>query len=146
MVTNALLPSLFYGQPYRADDEVLPGPGSVEFCPHNTMHVWTVPATCATPTSRTWHLLRLRPRPHLLRPPHQHRPPVGGLVPHHAHHPREPNPGEPHTDPDWLDSSFLLYEEEDRLVRVTVRDTLYMCAGSDMYDANKLVKFSDFNC
>jgi hypothetical protein len=67
-------------------------------------------------------------------------------VPHHAHHPREPNPGEPHTDPDWLDSSFLLYEEEDRLVRVTVRDTLYMCAGSDMYDANKLVKFSDFNC
>jgi hypothetical protein len=52
---------------------------------------------------------------------------VGGLVPHHAHHPREPDAGEPHTDPDWLDSSFLLYEEEDRLVRVTVRDTLYMC-------------------
>lgn len=28
------------------------------------------------------------------------------------------------TDPDWLDSSFLFYDEEARLVRITVRDVL----------------------
>jgi hypothetical protein len=41
-------------------------------------------------------ILHLRLRPHLLRPPHQHRPPVGGLVPHHVHHPRELDAGGPH--------------------------------------------------
>jgi polyphenol oxidase len=30
------------------------------------------------------------------------------------------------TDPDWLDSSFLFYDEDARLVRVTVRDMLDM--------------------
>jgi hypothetical protein len=35
-------------------------------------------------------------RPHLLRPPHQHQPPVGGLVPHHVHHPWELDAGGPH--------------------------------------------------
>ncbi|CAO2178091.1 unnamed protein product [Urochloa humidicola] len=41
MVSNAALPSLFLGQPYRAGDQGMPGAGTVELAPHNTMHVWT---------------------------------------------------------------------------------------------------------
>ncbi|TKW29535.1 hypothetical protein SEVIR_3G401900v4 [Setaria viridis] len=41
MVSGARLPALFLGQPYRAGDEAMPGPGKLEWAPHNTMHVWT---------------------------------------------------------------------------------------------------------
>jgi len=40
MVSGAALPSLFFGQPYRAGDSSMPGPGTVEWAPHDTMHTW----------------------------------------------------------------------------------------------------------
>ncbi|KAL6602993.1 hypothetical protein ACP70R_043354 [Stipagrostis hirtigluma subsp. patula] len=125
MVTNAPLPSLFHGQPYRAGDAAFPGAGTVELCPHNTMHRWTGDIS---------------------RPNHEDmgayyssaRDPI--FFPHHANSDRlwevwRDIGGANHgcggrscrsdfTDPDWLDSSFLFYDEEARLVRVTVRDML----------------------
>ncbi|PNT73025.1 hypothetical protein BRADI_2g52260v3 [Brachypodium distachyon] len=41
MISNAALPSLFHGQPYRAGESDRPGAGTVELFPHNTMHTWT---------------------------------------------------------------------------------------------------------
>ncbi|AQL04970.1 Polyphenol oxidase, chloroplastic precursor [Zea mays] len=116
MVTNAPLPSLFYGQPYRAGDREMPGAGTVELSPHNTIHVWAGD---------------------LSQPNHENmgtyysaaRDPI--FFPHHTNSDRlwEVWRGGParhadFTDPDWLDSSFLFYDEDARLVRVTVRDML----------------------
>lgn len=121
MISNAPLPSLFYGQPFRAGESEHPGPGTVEHHPHNTMHVWTGDIS----------------RPNLEN--------MGGFYaagrdplfyPHHANIDRlwkawcdlaaaRGNRRQAYlTDSDWLNSSFLLYDEEARLVRVTVRDML----------------------
>ncbi|KAL6614344.1 hypothetical protein ACP70R_036614 [Stipagrostis hirtigluma subsp. patula] len=120
MISNAPLPSLFHGQPYRAGDEEKPGAGTVEVYPHNTMHGWTGDIS---------------------RPNHEDmgvyysagRDPI--FYPHHANIDRlweawrrigGSRRRVDFTDPDWLDSSFLFYDEEARLVRVAVRDMLDM--------------------
>ncbi|TVU34831.1 hypothetical protein EJB05_16684, partial [Eragrostis curvula] len=123
MISNAPLPSLFHGQPYRAGDAEKPGAGTVEIYPHNTMHGWTGDIS---------------------RPNHEDmgvyysagRDPI--FYPHHANIDRlweawrsigvaRGNRRQvDFTDPDWLDSSFLFYDEDARLVRVTVRDMLHM--------------------
>jgi polyphenol oxidase len=121
MISNAPLPSLFHGQPYRAGNREKPGAGTVEIYPHNTMHGWTGDMS---------------------RPNHEDmgvyytagRDPI--FYPHHANIDRlweawrrigaaRGNRRQvDFTDPDWLDASFLFYDEEARLVRVTVRDML----------------------
>ncbi|CAL5041927.1 unnamed protein product [Urochloa decumbens] len=117
MVSGAPLPSLFHGMPYRAGDPGMPGAGTVELSPHNIVHRWT--------------------GDYLSRPNHEDmgafyssaRDPI--FYPHHANSDRLwevwRGAGAGHadfTDSDWLDSSFLFYDEEARLVRVTVRDML----------------------
>ncbi|XP_062186394.1 polyphenol oxidase I, chloroplastic-like [Phragmites australis] len=123
MISNAPLPSLFHGQPYRAGDAEKPGAGTVEIYPHNTMHGWTGDIS---------------------RPNHEDmgvyysagRDPI--FYPHHANIDRlweawrrigvaRGNRRQvDFTDPDWLESSFLFYDEEARLVRVSIRDMLDM--------------------
>ncbi|KAL6874155.1 hypothetical protein ACP4OV_014237 [Aristida adscensionis] len=124
MVTNARLPSLFHGQPYRAGEPAFPGAGTVELCPHNTMHKWTGDISHRNHEDMGSYYSAARD-------------PI--FYPHHANTDRlweawrdlVAGGGEPprhrqadFTDPDWLDSSFLFYDEEARLVRVTVRDML----------------------
>jgi hypothetical protein len=48
MITNALLPSLFYCN-HTADDETMAGPGSVEFCTHKHDERLDRSAACGTP-------------------------------------------------------------------------------------------------
>ncbi|KAL6845481.1 hypothetical protein ACP4OV_024976 [Aristida adscensionis] len=126
MVTNAALPSLFLGQPYRAGDAPMPGPGSLELCPHNTMHSWT--GNGALFNEEDMGVYYSAGRDPVFYPYHANidrlweewrrirRGGGGGRL----------RRGVEFTDPDWLDASFLFYDEEARLVRVTVRDVLDM--------------------
>ncbi|XP_062186406.1 polyphenol oxidase, chloroplastic-like [Phragmites australis] len=117
LITNAPLPSLFHGQPYRPGDKPNPGAGSLEVYPHNHVHYW-----CGD----------------LRRPNNENmgvyysagRDPI--LYPHHSNIDRmwevwralDPNRHVDFSDPDWLDASFLFYDEDARLVRMRVRDVL----------------------
>ncbi|KAF0892510.1 hypothetical protein E2562_016816 [Oryza meyeriana var. granulata] len=108
---------LFMGQPYRAGDQPEPGPGSIESVPHNTVHQWTGDprqpngedmgtfySAARDPVffahhgniDRMWYIRR------------------GLLFPGNTDF----------ADPDWLNASFLFYDEDARLVRVRVRDSL----------------------
>ncbi|CAN6177533.1 unnamed protein product [Urochloa humidicola] len=116
MVSGALLPSLFHGMPYRAGDKGMPGAGTVELWLHNIVHRWTGDLSCPNHEDMGAFYSSARD-------------PI--FYPHHANSDRLwevwRRAGAGHadfTDPDWLDSSFLFYDEEARLVRVTVRDML----------------------
>ncbi|RLM92611.1 hypothetical protein C2845_PM08G26760 [Panicum miliaceum] len=118
MISGATLPSLFLGQPYRAGDPEMPGAGTVEWIPHNTMHLWT--GDNSRPNAENMGVYYSAGRDPIFYPHHANidrlweswRGIVGGR--------RRAD----FADPDWLDSSFLLYDEEARLVRITVRDVL----------------------
>ncbi|KAG2592000.1 polyphenol oxidase I, chloroplastic-like [Panicum virgatum] len=120
MISGATLPSLFLGQPYRAGDPEMPGPGTVEWVPHNTMHTWT--GDNSRPNAENMGVYYSAGRDPIFYPHHANidrlweswRGIVGGGRRRRA----------AFADPDWLDSSFLLYDEEARLVRITVRDVL----------------------
>lgn len=122
MITNAPLPSLFHGQPYRAGDAGKPGPGSVEVYPHNTMHGWT--GDISRPNNEDMAAYYAAARDPI-------------FYAHHSNIDRlwetwralDPDRHVDFADPDWLDTSFLFYDEDARLVRITVRD---------MLDASKL--------
>ncbi|RLM66747.1 polyphenol oxidase [Panicum miliaceum] len=116
MVSSAKKTELFFGQPYRQGDQPDPGEGSIESVPHNPVHLWTGDPRQANfedmgnfysagrdpvffahhgNIDRMWHVWN-------------------GLRPGNTNF----------TDPDWLDASFLFYDEDARLVRVRVRDCL----------------------
>uniref|UniRef100_A0A0D9V6N2 Tyrosinase copper-binding domain-containing protein n=1 Tax=Leersia perrieri TaxID=77586 RepID=A0A0D9V6N2_9ORYZ len=119
MISNAPLASLFHGQPYRAGEADKPSAGTVEIYPQNTMHTWTGDLSHLNVENMGVYYSAGRD-------------PV--FYPHHANIDRlwevwrnTATGDRSHTiftDPDWLDSSFLFYDEEARLVRITVRDVL----------------------
>ncbi|XP_062226818.1 polyphenol oxidase, chloroplastic-like isoform X2 [Phragmites australis] len=109
MVSSAKKRELFLGQPYRTGDAPDPGAGSLENVPHGPLHGWVgdprqpngedmgnfysagrdpVFFALHSNIDRLWHVWR-------------------GLSPSNTDF----------TDPDWLDASFLFYDEEARLVR-----------------------------
>jgi polyphenol oxidase len=128
MVTNAPLASLFHGQPYRDGDRGMPGAGTVELWLHNLVHRWT--GDLSQPNHEDMGAYYSSARDPIFYPHHANSDRLwevwrrddadadaggtGGDRPRHADF----------TDPDWLDSSFLFYDEDARLVRVTVRDML----------------------
>ncbi|KAG8078185.1 hypothetical protein GUJ93_ZPchr0007g3114 [Zizania palustris] len=119
MITNSPSASLFYGQPFRAGEDDKPGPGPVELYLHNTMHVWTGDTSLPNTEDMGGYYSAGRD-------------PV--FYSYHANIDRlwetwrNITSGDQRnliiTDPDWLESSFLFYDEEARLVRITVRDVL----------------------
>ncbi|KAM3262837.1 hypothetical protein ACQJBY_053143 [Aegilops geniculata] len=121
MIGNAALPSLFHGQPFRAGQSDKPGPGTVELSPHNTVHTWT--GDIALTNVENMGTYYSAGRDPLFYPHHSNIDrlweawrEVGAARGYRGH--------VDFTDPDWLDSSFLFYDEESRLVRITVRDVL----------------------
>ncbi|CAM0948328.1 unnamed protein product [Alopecurus aequalis] len=135
MITNAALPSLFHGQPFRAGQADRPGSGTVERSPHNTMHDWT--GDVGLPNIENMGAYYSSGRDPLFYPHHNNIDrlweawrDIGAACGYRGH--------VDFTDPDWLDSSFLFYDEESRLVRITVRDVLgidklrYKFDGVDM--------------
>ncbi|CAM0948327.1 unnamed protein product [Alopecurus aequalis] len=135
MITNAALPSLLHGQPFRAGQADRPGAGTVERSPHNTMHYWT--GDVGLPNIENMGTYYSSGRDPLFYPHHNNIDrlweawrDIGAARGYRGH--------VDFTDPDWLDSSFLFYDEESRLVRITVRDVLdidklrYKFDGVDM--------------
>uniref|UniRef100_A0A8R7PUB1 Tyrosinase copper-binding domain-containing protein n=1 Tax=Triticum urartu TaxID=4572 RepID=A0A8R7PUB1_TRIUA len=121
MIGNAALPSLFHGQPFRAGQSDRPGPGTVEMTPHNTMHTWT--GDLAFHNVEDMGTYYSAGRDPLFYPHHNNVDrqweawrDVGAARGYRGH--------VDFTDPDWLDSSFVFYDEEARLVRITVGDVL----------------------
>ena len=117
MVSLSPTPSLFFGSAYRAGDEPNQGPGPVENIPHGPVHIW-----CGDPSQPG-------------------REDMGNFYSagndplfyaHHANIDRiwsvwKGLDARRHTDladPDWLDASFLFYDETPKLVRIRVRDVL----------------------
>ncbi|XP_017644082.1 polyphenol oxidase, chloroplastic-like [Gossypium arboreum] len=110
-------PSLFHGAAYRAGDNPSPGMGSVENNPHTAVHRWV--GDKREPFSEDMGNFYSAGRDPL-------------FYAHHCNVDRLWNiwkslPGKKRTDftdTDWLDSSFLFYDENANLVRVKVRDCL----------------------
>uniref|UniRef100_A0A6V7QWC5 Tyrosinase copper-binding domain-containing protein n=1 Tax=Ananas comosus var. bracteatus TaxID=296719 RepID=A0A6V7QWC5_ANACO len=116
VISSGKTPELFMGSAYRAGDQPDPGAGSVEQKPHGPVHVWTGDRNqpnredMGTLYSAAWD-------------------PV--FFAHHGNIDRMwyvwRNLGGRHrnfTDPDWLNTSFLFYDENAQLVRVKVKDCL----------------------
>lgn len=123
IVSSAPLPSLFHGQPYRAGDTQKPGAGTAELAPHNTMHTWIGDGW--HPNGEDMGAYYAAGRDPIFYPFHANvdriweawrgiRLAAKGKSRHKTGF----------NDLTWLDSSFLFYDEEARLVRVTVRDML----------------------
>ncbi|XP_010242012.1 PREDICTED: polyphenol oxidase, chloroplastic-like [Nelumbo nucifera] len=116
MVSNGSTAQLFLGTPYRAGDEPDPGNGSLENVPHGPVHLWAGD----------------RNQPNVEDMGNFYsaaRDPI--FYAHHANVDRMwtiwktlGGKRRDFTDPDWLDSAFLFYDENAELVKVKVRDCL----------------------
>ncbi|TYH67086.1 hypothetical protein ES332_D06G164500v1, partial [Gossypium tomentosum] len=110
-------PSLFHGAAYRAGDNPSPGMGSVENNPHTAVHRWV--GDKREPFSEDMGNFYSAGRDPL-------------FYAHHCNVDRLWNIWKlllgkkrtDFTDTDWLDSSFLFYDDNANLVRVKVRDCL----------------------
>ncbi|PPD74948.1 hypothetical protein GOBAR_DD28123 [Gossypium barbadense] len=110
-------PSLFHGAAYRAGDNPSPGMGSVENNPHTAVHRWV--GDKREPFSEDMGNFYSAGRDPL-------------FYAHHCNVDRLWNIWKSllgkkrtdFTDTDWLDSSFLFYDDNTNLVRVKVRDCL----------------------
>ncbi|KAK7246542.1 hypothetical protein RIF29_41411 [Crotalaria pallida] len=116
VVANAKTPKLFFGSAYRAGDKPDPGPGSVENVPHGSVHLWT--------GDIKQHNIENMGNFYSAA-----RDPI--FYSHHANVDRLwsiwktlGGKRKDITDPDWLESGFLFYDENKNLVRVKVKDSL----------------------
>lgn len=114
VVSSGKNAKLFMGSPYRAGDEPSPGAGSLENAPHNTVHVWTGDRT--QPNTEDMGSLYSAARDPI-------------FYAHHSNVDRMWNiwkslGRKDFTDSDWLNASFLFYDENAQLVKVKVKDTL----------------------
>lgn len=116
MVTNSRTARLFLGEPYRAGNRPSPGGGSVENIPHGTVHVWTGDRN--QPNGENMGNFYSAARDPL-------------FYAHHANIDRMwsvwktlGGNRQDFTEADWLDASFIFYDENARAVRVRVRDCL----------------------
>ncbi|KAK9150045.1 hypothetical protein Syun_008354 [Stephania yunnanensis] len=105
---------LFLGMPYRARDPPNPGAGSIEMVPHNTAHAWT-----GDPTSRFGEDMGnfySSGRDPIFFALHSNVDRIWSIWCDKF--------GTNYTDSDWLNASFLFYDENQKLVRATVSDAL----------------------
>ncbi|VFQ89013.1 unnamed protein product [Cuscuta campestris] len=107
---------MFLGSPYRAGDGPGPGAGSLESVPHASIHFWT--GDPSQPDGEDMGSFYS----------------AGRDIIFHAHHGNIDRMWEiwktlggrrrNFSDPDWLDSSLLFYDENAQMVRIKVRDCL----------------------
>ncbi|KAL3820540.1 hypothetical protein ACJIZ3_006445 [Penstemon smallii] len=116
MVSNSKTPRLFFGSPYRRGDDPSPGSGSIENFPHGPVHVWTGDRT--QPNFENMGNFYSAGRDPIFYAHHSNIDrmwtvwkTLGGRR-------------EDIKDPDYLDASFLFYDENAQMVRVKVRDCL----------------------
>ncbi|KAL1817960.1 hypothetical protein DCAR_0522457 [Daucus carota subsp. sativus] len=115
MVSSSKTPELFFGGAYRGGEAQVKAAGAIENQPHTQLHIWT-----GDPEQKYGEDMG--------RFFSAGRDPL--FYSHHANVDRMWNiwktlPGKNRKDiddPDWLDSAFLFYDENEKLVRVKVRD------------------------
>ncbi|PON96100.1 Polyphenol oxidase [Trema orientale] len=116
-LVNAKNPTLFFGGDLRAGEEPENSPGSVENIPHGPVHLWSGDEN-QTNFENMGNFYSAG------------RDPL--FYCHHANVDRMWNiwktlPGKKRkdiTDPDWLNATFLFYDENAQLVRVSVKDSV----------------------
>ncbi|KAF2303387.1 hypothetical protein GH714_017747 [Hevea brasiliensis] len=116
MVSNGKTAKLFLGSSYRAGDEPDPGIGSIENIPHNTVHVWTGDNT--QPNFEDMGDFYSAARDPIFFSHHSNIDRMWTIWKTLGGKRTE------FTDPDWLDATFLFYDENANLVRVKVRDCI----------------------
>lgn len=116
MVSGSKTPSLFFGQAYRQGDAASPGAGNIENTPHGTVHIWT--GNPANPNDENMGALYSAGRDPIFFAHHSNIDrlwvvwkSLGGRR-------------QDFTDPDWLNATFLFYDENAQLVRVRIGDAL----------------------
>ncbi|KAL6651414.1 hypothetical protein ACP70R_010339 [Stipagrostis hirtigluma subsp. patula] len=117
MITRAKGKEQFFGKPYRQGDKPRPGAGTVEEVPHGPVHEWT--GDPRQPNGEDMGEIYSAARDPI-------------FYAHHGNVDRlwnvwkglRPGVNTDFADRDYLDASFLFYDEEARLVRVRVRDCL----------------------
>ncbi|URE18660.1 polyphenol oxidase [Musa troglodytarum] len=114
--SNGKTPMLFLGSAYRAGDKPNPGGGSVENTPHNNVHTWTGDRT--RPNFEDMGNFYSSGRDPIFFAHHANADRIWSLWKKLSRNHRDFN------DSDWLNTSFLFYDENADLVRVTVKDCL----------------------
>ncbi|KAL3503012.1 hypothetical protein ACH5RR_037461 [Cinchona calisaya] len=116
MVTNATTAQDFFGKPYRAGDKPNPGAGSIESIPHIPIHRWV-----GDPRQKNGEDMGNFYS-------------AGRDILFYCHHANVDRmwtlwqklggKKKEFTDPDWLNASFIFYDENAQPVRVKVGDSL----------------------
>lgn len=117
MVSNSRTARLFFGSPYRSGDEPDQGPGSIENIPHGPVHVWT--GDRRQPNFENMGNFYSAARDPMFYAHHSNIDRMWSLW--------KTIPGgrrQDITDRDWLDSSFVFYDENAQMVKIKVRDVL----------------------
>ncbi|KAF8376716.1 hypothetical protein HHK36_031614 [Tetracentron sinense] len=116
VVSSGKTAQLFLGSSYRAGDQPNPGGGSLENVPHGPVHLWSGDGT--QPNFENMGNFYSAARDPI-------------FYSHHSNVDRMwtiwkglGGKRKDFTDPDWLNSGFLFYDENAQLVRVKVRDCL----------------------
>lgn len=117
VVSGATSPRLFFGSPYRAGDESDPGGGTVENVPHGPVHIWC--GLFDTPGENMGNFYTAGRDP-IFFGHHSNIDRMWVLWKDAVGGPRRKDP----KDPDWLNASFIFYDENADPVRVMVKDCL----------------------
>ncbi|XWS38492.1 hypothetical protein CRYUN_Cryun19dG0135800 [Craigia yunnanensis] len=116
MVSNGKTSRLFLGGPFRAGDEPYQGSGSLENVPHGPVHIWCGDDT--QPNGEDMGTFYSAARDPIFYGHHSNVDRMWTVWKTLGKKQKD------FTDPDWLNSSFLFYDENANLVRVKVRDCL----------------------
>ncbi|GAB4826922.1 hypothetical protein Ancab_033801 [Ancistrocladus abbreviatus] len=116
MVSNAKNARLFLGSPYRAGDNPDPGAGSIENLPHGPVHIWS--GDRSQPNLEDMGNFYSAARDPLFYAHHANIDRVWSIWKTLGGKRNDP------TDPDWLNTEFIFYDENANLVRVKVQDCL----------------------
>ncbi|KAK4484610.1 hypothetical protein RD792_007199 [Penstemon davidsonii] len=116
MVRGVSKPEDFYGAKYVVGSTPDPGPGTIERGSHTSLHVWVGQATKSGEDMGNFYSAGLEPL----------------FFSHHTNIDRlwtiwrklRGSKPKDFNESDWLDSSYLFYDENAQLVRVKVSDTL----------------------
>ncbi|GAA0173759.1 hypothetical protein LIER_27307 [Lithospermum erythrorhizon] len=116
MVSNSNSAQLFHGMPYRAGDQPDLGGGSLEGVPHGPVHLWSGDRT--QPNFENMGNFYSAGRDPLFYAHHSNCDRMWSIWKTLGGRRQD------FTDPDWLNASFLFYDESAQLVRIKVKDTL----------------------
>ncbi|KAF6163126.1 hypothetical protein GIB67_024990 [Kingdonia uniflora] len=116
LVSNGKTAQLFMGSPYRAGDKSDPGAGSLENYPHGPVHLWTGDRT--QPNGENMGNFYSAARDPIFYSHHSNVDRMWTVWKELGGKRKD------FTDPNWLNSGFLFYDQNSQLVKVKVKDCI----------------------